>query len=613
MTRYDKDTELSNIVIKCGSLASILEDCLGPNGRAVLMEQAGNVVITQDGTELVTTLEICDPILHMVVRGIVDQTKFFGDGCKVSFLLLRRLLSSLDKHVSANTTASHNVRRQKMVQITHHLRTQVLGDIQKDVIKYGAQVYPLHSFEVLGNIFHSTSEYFFQTKFSKLVAKKLAQLQATYLSCQSSSSGELINLLNDLANGTHFAIVEVYSTPLLKSQVVSGYVITRNFKYLHQCTKLENISMVLWSIQLEDEKDDDVCKAILETDNNQMLVDSICFKFSLIDSHLAFLKSLGVKVIFSSTYFPDWAVSQCSRYGISLVDMIDSDEWNFLIKKLKITPITSGTDIHRRSVYTLERIEPIILGTSHFIRLHGLDIHQIILCGPTSTQCKQFSNAYRKLFRYLNSWVFDCVECSQNNQNIKSEETGNLNTTAREDSPFATISSMPYANTVPEEHCRHNYNVHACINADAAMKPQYPKCVLYSVPHNGYVELLAKYLVMENISVNIDDASVKLIFMDVFNEIPWLLHKKTKVSPRCYTEVQTRLYDHFRKFRSKNHAFPYTQIMEDYKFLGYQNPFMIFKVIDSVLKFAEFILRIECIVPAKNKMSNVVRSEVGTC
>lgn len=162
-----QNMEISNMVIKCGTLATILEDCLGPNGRAVLMEKAGYVIITQDGTELVTSLEVCDPVLNMIVKGVVDQTKFFGDGCKISFLLLKRLLSSLDSHVSAKTSISQNVRRQKMIQITHHIRTHVLSDVQKDVIKYGAQLYPLHNFEVLGNILQGVSEYFSRQSFPK--------------------------------------------------------------------------------------------------------------------------------------------------------------------------------------------------------------------------------------------------------------------------------------------------------------------------------------------------------------------------------------------------------------------------------------------------------------
>lgn len=596
---------ISNVVIQCGSLASVLEDCLGPHGKAVLMERAGCVVITQDGTELLSTLEVCDPVLNMVIRGVIDQTKFLGDGCKISFLLLRRLLSSLDSYVSSSSCISQAVRRKKMVQITQTLRKQVLSSIQKDVIKYGTQVYPLHSFEALGDILQSTSEFFFKTKFSKLIARNLAKLLSTYFYCQCSNSEELLKLLCELKTNVHLAVVEIYNLPLLKSQVISGFVVTRTFKYLNQSLKMENVSLILWSIDIEEEKENGISRPVVETSIDQGLLEGIFITEKLISSCFASLKSLDVQVIFSSVYFPDWAVSQCCRYGISLVDMIDNEEWSFLIKKLNLAPVMNRWDIHAESIRTVERIEPIVLGTSRFVRLHGFDVHQIMLCGPTSTQCKQFSNAFLKLFKYLNSWLVDCIEFCHTSGVTGCEDVENYVT----DCDYRSLwtSPMTLDHMLAHQHLRDTTGMNSCTNVDLAFRPQGPALVLYSVPHGGYVELLAKFLVMENISGSIDNNINRLIITEVLDEIPWLLHKKIRYSKKRYMEIQTTLFSHFRKLKTDHQKFPLPHIMEEYKFLGYQSPFILFKILDTVFHFAEYLLRIECIVPAKRRISDVVR------
>lgn len=606
MAHCKKEMGISNVVIQCGSLASILEGCLGPYGKAVLMERAGCVIITQDGMELLSTLDVCDPVLNMVVRGVVDQTKFLGDGCKISFLLLRRLLSSLDNYVSTSSCISQALRRKKMVQITQKLRKYVLGSIQKDVIKYGTQVYPLHSYEALGHILQSASEYFFQTKFSKLIARNLAQLLSTYLFYQCSSSEELLRLLNELTTNVHLAVVEIYSMPLLKSHVISGFVVTRTFKYLHQCMKFENVSLVLWSMDIEEEKEDGIPSPIIETSSDQVLLEGIFLKQKLLSLCFASLKSLGVQIIFSSIYFPDWAVLQCRRYGFSLVDMIDSEEWSFLIRKLKLAPVMNRCDIHAGSVRLLERIEPIVIGTSRFIRLQGFNVHQIMLCGPTSTQCKQFSTAFHKLFRYLNSWLVESVNFCQASERTRCEDIENMNAIDCDYRSPLWTSPMTHDHVLAHQHFRDTIEENFCTNVDLAFRPQSPALVLYSVPHGGYVELLAKFLVMENVSGSIDNNINRLIITEVFDEIPWLLHKKRR-SKKRYLELQTTLFSHFRKLRTDNQKFALPHVMEEHKFLGYQNPFILFKILDSVFLFAEFILRIECIVPAKSRISEFVR------
>ncbi|KAK3869031.1 hypothetical protein Pcinc_025628 [Petrolisthes cinctipes] len=131
--------------------------------------------------------------------------------------------------------------------------------------------------------------------------------------------------------------------------------------------------------------------------------------------------------------------------------------------------------------------------------------------------------------------------------------------------------------------------------------------VMYAVPHGGFVELLAKYLVTENTSTaGITDDTTRAILLSLFNEVPWQLHRKVSYSQKSYLEFQTKLFSHFGELRRGGHKFIQPQVTQGSHFTGYQSPFLIFKVLEGVFNFAEYILRIECIIPSKLRISKFI-------
>ncbi|XP_050689130.1 Bardet-Biedl syndrome 10 protein homolog isoform X2 [Eriocheir sinensis] len=592
MECWRKDIDLTGLVVQCSSLVSVLEGSLGPNGKAVLMENAGCVVITKDGPQLLSRLELCDPLLSVVVRGVLDHTQVLGDGCKVTLFLLHRLLSSLDTHVPHSASRTQGIRRQRLIQIVQQIRNQVLGVVQRDVIKYGAQVYPLNSFEVFSHVLHTAAEDFFITKFSKLIAKNLAKLFSTYVSCVCSSSRELVKLMKGLAIKTHTAVVEVYHMPLMMSYVLNGFVVSRDFRHLHRGMKLDNVTFAWWSMSMEEEHEEGAPRPILQTCLQEVLVGGILMKRNAVEQTLASLSSLGTKLIFSSLYFPDWAVSLCTKYGLSLVDSVDGEERDFILGSLGVCPIMEESDVCPNSLSTLERIEPLQQGTCRFIQLSGLGVHQILLCGPTPGQCRQFSASFLQLFKYLSSWVADCMDFSQSTDIEECDAAAG----------FRDCFSPPYS---PEElpHCELSPVLSEAYSSGPS-SPTSP-AVFFTVPHGGYEELLAKYLILENISVEIKNSVTKSVVLDVFNEVPFLLYRKFRFSRKSYVEFQTKLFTCFTETRKSNQKIVLPHTIKNDMFKGYQNPFLVFKHLHCALYFAEYLLRIECIVPAKQRISQL--------
>lgn len=596
MACLKKEIDLSTLVVQCSSLVSVLEGCLGPNGKAVLMENAGTVVITKDGPQLLSRLELCDPLLSVVVRGVLDHTKVLGDGCKVTLFLLCRLLSSLDAHVPHGTTGTRGIRRQRLIQIVQEIRSQVLGVVQRDVIKYGAHVYPLNSFEAFTQVLHVSAENFFITKFSKLIAKNLAKLFSTYVSCVSSSSRELVKLMKRLAIKAHIAVVEVYHMPLMMSCVLKGLVVTRDFRYLHRGMKLDNVTFAWWAMSLEEEQQEEgTLRPIIETNLQEVLIRSVMIKRNAVNRTLASLSSIGAKLIFSSLCFPDWAVSLCAKHGLSLVDAVDGEERDFIWERLGLCPIMAEGDVSLSTLSSLERIEPLHHGTSKFIQLSGLSVHQILLCGPTPAQCRQFSASFLQLFKYLSSWVADCVDFSQSTDIEECDAAAGFKDSF---SPPFSPDELPQCKLSP---------VLSEPHSSTPSSPTSP-AVFFTVPHGGYEELLAKYLISENISLDIKNSVTKSVLLDIFNEVPYMLYKKCRFSRKSYIEFQTKLFNCFAEVRTTNSKIVLPQVIKNDIFRGYQNPFLLFKLLHCALHFAEYLLRIECIVPAKQRISKLTSS-----
>ncbi|XP_064103717.1 uncharacterized protein LOC135213620 [Macrobrachium nipponense] len=597
MSQSQKALNISNLVVQCGGLASIMENALGPHGRSVLMERSGSVIITQDGIELLSSLTIGDPLLAMVTKGILDQSKVRGDGSKRTLLLLRSLLRSLDHHVSLRNSTSQTVRRQRMLQIVSYLKRYMLSTIQRQVFENGVQVYPLHNFEALGEILTSSAESFFSTKFSKLISKTLAGLFRLYLTCQCSSSDDVVKLLGDKMINTHRAIVEIYNAPLLKSNVTQGFVLTRDFKHLEQSMSFENLPCVLWSIELEEVKEGP-SNVTVEVADSELLMDSLMVHNLYLTKCLSILKSIHVRLIFSSVYFPDWAVLQCKKYGFSVIDMIDAEEWSFIVTKLRASPVTCINDICSECIRTIDKVEPIILGNSHFIRLYLSNIYQIILYGPTVSQCKQFSSAFCKLFRYLHHWIMDCLVLYKFLREAKCV-SGGLESGQGSSSSSTPMGDPYYLTTVNSNSVGGNAG-----GISSYLSTSDPLPLFYSVPPGAYVALLAKFLVLED-HVGYRDGVREVglsVILELLNEIPYLLYKKSRLPQERYIIFNTTFNSHSRKLLNGSGSYSLSNLLADLKFKGYESPFVFFKVLDSVFTFALFVLRIEHIVPSKIRL-----------
>ncbi|XP_076064222.1 uncharacterized protein LOC143038633 isoform X2 [Oratosquilla oratoria] len=450
----------------------------------------------------------------------------------------------------------------------------------------------------ISEVIYKVSKCFLETKFPLMVTETIARLISHYHCLEK----QLLSFNSLEGNGwfdghgrrtsmlkVEAKVVEVFSVPFTSSHIEEGFIITRAFKYATE--DIQNISwqvscihnlhgefkhktdtddsgdgiqepshptpchdfrVVLWSIMLEENEDGP--KAVIEPkegasfyedQNSQpdiVLLGSLLSKHAILKKGMDKLKELGVKVILSSVYFPDWAVSCCRSYGICLVDMIDDEEWQCLQVLLNIQPLNSIDEIYDAVMNTksstgkmldgmhggvslpsqigiVPKVESYIVGNANFIRLVLKDIFQLVLCGPTITMCKQYSGACRQLFRYIENWLeasfhlatiskkSEMKDCIEQDKIIREKDPGRKdiqNVKSEQKVEETSETQFPRINQVVadcSDTSNHIFPVPSSSfhNMNISETDEVTTRSVYMVPSSGYQELFICYLLQHYI------------------------------------------------------------------------------------------------------------------
>ncbi|CAL4197849.1 unnamed protein product [Meganyctiphanes norvegica] len=567
------------------------------------MERSGKVIITRDGKEILSTLEICDPIVKITIDALFAQRSTIGDGTKVSFILLRKLLESLDFHIPVSSCETS--RRQQIIKVLHEIQGNVLPTLMKKCMQYGTVKQSFYEIGNLKNILTEGCEGFFTCKFPKLISKSLSKLVINFLFYSCISGNDFLKRILNLYD-SQISIFEVYKISLLKSSISEGYILTRDFKYFNINMNTDDVKTVFWTLDIEHKNGNGDSFYKLEL-CEEMILKSVSYKQNCFQKYASYLKSNGITCILSSVYFPDWAVSECRSQGISLVDMIDKVEWDFLVTHFKCSSIHSYLDLLDETTYIMiERVAPIVLGTGRFAKLSGIGCHQIVLCGSTVTQCKQFSAACHNALKYIKNWVEDSISFSDWKDNCENPNKNSL---------YYLIGKKSV-----------NLDFHE-VNSG-----------LYYVPSGGYLELLLLYLI-DNCEIVPKVSVIGSVLKTIFLEVPSILHRKAcRKSHSNFLNYLTEVNNSFAKMmqygcielnnhreKSKKSALSAkeneknceesefeltTDILHTYfkkqKFKCYQNPITTFHILLSVIQTSLLILNIECIFSTNKRISRVL-------
>ncbi len=123
-----------NNILAARLVADIIKTTLGPKGMdKMLVDDMGDIVITNDGVTILEEMNIEHPAAKMMVEIAKTQEKEVGDGTTTAVMLAGKLLENaeklLDKKIHPTViTKGYNLAAEKSIEILNNIATRVTTD-----------------------------------------------------------------------------------------------------------------------------------------------------------------------------------------------------------------------------------------------------------------------------------------------------------------------------------------------------------------------------------------------------------------------------------------------------------------------------------------------------
>jgi T-complex protein 1 subunit alpha len=196
-------------VTACLAISNIVKSSLGPVGLdKMLVDQIGDVTITNDGATILKQLEVEHPAAKVLVELSDRQDKEVGDGTTSVVIVAAELLKRANELIKQNihpTTVIGGYKSAMREAVKHIKKTLLVGkdQISDDIVQAAAKT------SMSSKIIGSKNSFF-----SKMVcdAMKLCERK-------SESSGKVTYAVNGVN------IVKVHGRSQLESELVDGYAL----------------------------------------------------------------------------------------------------------------------------------------------------------------------------------------------------------------------------------------------------------------------------------------------------------------------------------------------------------------------------------------------------
>ncbi|XP_022094503.1 Bardet-Biedl syndrome 10 protein homolog isoform X2 [Acanthaster planci] len=436
---------LSAAVTICETIESLVRDSVGPNGlHTMLTSSSGSVVITGDGHTILSSLHLSHPIARWIVERIRCHHGITGDNSKSFVLIVTEILRRLQDAIGpTGASSSVSSKKRDLIEIGRALEViqeevfpqMVLPELLKhcmclDITKAKQE-------EVM-NICKKIVGTNLGGRFTPHVTEHMTKLTVDLVSGCCDDISSFAETIRELISEYNVTCIEVPNTPISKSKLLDGVVLTRNFAVQSEdLDSLTTVPFIILSCPLN-KWTPDVCST-LAAGSKEDLSRFLQFETSWTHSLICHLREYGVKLLLSSELLSDATLSFCRAAGISAVHMIPEDELNRLARLTKTDIVHDPVDILTSALKrgTASFCRSVIVGRCVGVQLgfSNATVHskQLVLCGPTQGICRQWFiavlNALKTLQMWLdNSWLSAVMTTDADNvsraSNGKSEHSG---------------------------------------------------------------------------------------------------------------------------------------------------------------------------------------------
>jgi len=328
------------------AVADAVRTTLGPKGMdKMLVNQVGDVVITNDGATILREMDIKHPAAKMMVEVARTQEDKAGDGTTSAVVLSGELLSKahalVEQGVHPTTiTSGYSLAAEKAIEILDELAIDASDDVLENIARTALT-----------------------GKSADLALDSLVQLCVQV--AKSIKEGGKVNVKENIN------IIHQRGGSIKDTKFVHGLVIDKARAHKNMPKKVENARIAILDTGIEVEKTQ--VKSTLKISSPELLSEARLEESKLVEERVEALARSGANVVFTEKGIDDIGMHYLKKKGIFAVRRCSQEEIKKLVKATGARIVSKVDGVEEGDLGYAALVEERGVGNYKMVYIEGCD------------------------------------------------------------------------------------------------------------------------------------------------------------------------------------------------------------------------------------------------
>ena len=384
-----------NLFSVCRSFDSVLDKTLGPNGKSTLLSTpTGQVLITNVGCTILRCMNIGHPLGDMIIKSIAVHHSHTGDGSKTFVLYLTNILSSIADFIEARH-GTGSEQRYALLRAVHYIHSQLFSDVLLPALQRNCCVTDITgnkngTMTIMRNIVKSC----LCGKYTEVIRNNLCNLLIDFLCSGVSDFRNLSTEVSVCIDNFNLLCIDVDCMLPASSYIYEGVVIQRDCLDFNHCpVECSHVRFILLHNSFTKTGGKSEVLSTLEAKDILSLDSMSLWKSQCSTDLVHWAQKNDVSLILSTGAVDDTLHTSCSNAGISVVQFVDTEDFERLKMLFHIIAIEFISDFYAVKsedfIGCSEVCNTQVFGQKRFVCLKSPDQHHTdILKSCAQTPCK---------------------------------------------------------------------------------------------------------------------------------------------------------------------------------------------------------------------------------
>ncbi len=337
-------TAQRNNILAAKILAETVKTTLGPKGMdKMLVDRAGNVIITNDGVTILEEMEIEHPAAKMLVEVARTQDKEVGDGTTTVVMLAGKFLENAEKLLDKK--------------------------IHPTIISKGYNLAHKKSLEILNDLTHEISD---ETELQKVIQTAITGKGVEHV--KEKLSDIIVEAINIVSSGNHFDIKDIRiekqkGQSVEQSALINGIVLNIGKSSSEMPSEINGAKIALIEESLEIRSPEGGAKVSVVSP--EQLQSFISHEDSILKNKVDKIKSIGANVIFCQRGIDDVVQFYLARAGIYATRRVPKSDMQSISKATGAKIISKLSEMNQDDLGYAENVKEVNQNDDSFTYITG--------------------------------------------------------------------------------------------------------------------------------------------------------------------------------------------------------------------------------------------------